>query len=98
MPDRRDLLKGMAVAALVLRDSSRAAEPASSASPARGEPRPFDFAALKGMARGLAEVPYRGAENKLPDTLAAVDYDEHQAIRYRPERALWVDDALSFRV
>ncbi len=50
------------------------------------------------MARGLAEVPYRGTENKLSDGLAAVDYDGYQAIRYRPERALWFDDALPFRV
>src|SRR5439155_27121248 len=38
------------------------------------------------------------SERPLPASLTEIDYDAYQAIRYRPERALWAEDALSFRV
>jgi glucans biosynthesis protein len=58
---------------------------------------PFDFARLKGLARGLAANAYAPPESTLPAALAALDYDAYQAIRFRPERALWADQSSNFR-
>lgn len=89
---RRELLKTVGFA-LLLRTPLA---PARFAAASGGEP--FDFARLKGRARGLAAVPYQAPESPLPETLASLDYDRYQAIRFRPERALWASQDLPFRV
>jgi len=61
-------------------------------------PEPFDYARLKGRARALAAQPYRDPAQRFPDAVAHLDWDQYQAIRYRPEHALWVRDNLRFRV
>ncbi|HEY4069190.1 MAG TPA: glucan biosynthesis protein D [Burkholderiaceae bacterium] len=63
-----------------------------------GKPQRFDFATLKGQARALAAVPYQPAQKPLPPGIANLDWDQYQAIRFRPEHALWTDDKLRFRV
>jgi len=83
--------------------AAAAAEPAAK-TPAAGEPKalgadqPFDYARLKGMARMLAAAPYRQPSDRLPAAVARLDWDHWQAIRFRPERALWAGEGLLFQV
>jgi glucans biosynthesis protein len=64
------------------------------------KPEPFDYARLKGRARALAlaNAEYRPPSHALPKALSHLDYDQFQAIKYRPDRALWADRPLDFRV
>jgi glucans biosynthesis protein len=64
----------------------------------RGTPQPFDYARLKGMARTLAESPYRPVPEQLPSAIAQLDWDHWQSIRFRDERSLWAAEGLRFRV
>ncbi|MDR2871597.1 MAG: glucan biosynthesis protein D [Xanthomonadaceae bacterium] len=57
-----------------------------------GQPRPFDYAWLKGRARTLAMAPYQGSGSRLPAAVAGLSWDQYQAIRYRDGYALWADD------
>lgn len=63
-----------------------------------GNPQPFDYAGLKGRARALAGRAHQKPGGKLPDDVAALDYDRHQSIRYRDDHALWADGARRFRI
>ncbi len=63
-----------------------------------GKPQRFDLAWLKGQARALAAVPYKAPTNKLPADIAALNWDQYQAIRFRPEHALWADTKQRFKV
>lgn len=62
-----------------------------------GKPRAFDYAWLKGYARQMAEQPYRAPENHIPDEVKNLDWDQYQAINYRPDHALWANDKLRFQ-
>ncbi|HEX7637603.1 MAG TPA: glucan biosynthesis protein D [Burkholderiaceae bacterium] len=57
-----------------------------------GQPERFDYAALKGQARALAAAPYKPYTGGLPPPVAALDWDQYQAIRFKPGRALWAED------
>src|SRR5262245_21055159 len=95
MISRRTLLTSAALRAL----SSNA--PVVASAPAAAQPRtpsPFDFAWLKGQARGRAQSPHRAARNALPSVLTDLDYDRYQSIRFRPDRALWGGANVAFRV
>ncbi|MBV9726938.1 MAG: glucan biosynthesis protein, partial [Gammaproteobacteria bacterium] len=59
---------------------------------------PFDYARLKGLARARAAQPYAAPAKRLPAAIAALDWDHWQAIRFRDERSLWVEDGLRFQV
>src|SRR5689334_24687534 len=87
MMRRRELLKAVA-GFLLLSPSVSGARRAA----------PFDYARLKGLARGLAASEYQPPDRALPDALVALDYDRYQAIRFRREWAVWANDALPFRV
>ena len=63
-----------------------------------GTPQPFDLAWLKGHARALAGKPYQAPTYRLPAAIAALNWDQYQAIRFRPEHALWADDKLRFKL
>jgi periplasmic glucans biosynthesis protein len=56
----------------------------------------FDLVAEQ--ARALAAQPYRAPAKVLPAELAALQYDGHRDIRFKPERALWRQDGLPFEV
>jgi periplasmic glucans biosynthesis protein len=58
----------------------------------------FDYAWLKGHARALAAQAHRSPERDLPASLAKLDYDGHQALRFRPAHALWHSRGSRFRV
>lgn len=61
-----------------------------------GKAQPFDYAMLKGQARDLSAKPYRPRSTALPPGISNLDWDQHQAIRFRDDHALWGDDKLRF--
>jgi glucans biosynthesis protein len=63
-----------------------------------GTPEPFDYARLKGRARGLAGVAYQPPTVGLPPEVAALDWDQYQSIVYRADHALWAAERLRFQV
>lgn len=70
--------------------------------PARADPTTarfeFDRTWLVETARALAAKDYAPLDYALPEALARLDFDGYQAIRFRPERALWRDEGLQFQV
>jgi glucans biosynthesis protein len=78
------LLPGLSVAGL-----ARAAAPERQLGP----PVPFDFERLRATARALAARPHVEPAAQHAKILEAIDYDAHQTIRFRPERALWAGEA-----
>ena len=63
-----------------------------------GKAQPFDLAWLKGQARALAGKPYQAPTRQLPGAIAALDWDQYQAIRFKPDHALWADEKLRFKL
>jgi glucans biosynthesis protein len=64
-----------------------------------GAPQAFDGAWLKERARALAAGAWQAPAAQVPDSVAALGFDEYQAIRFRDDHALWGDDpALLFHV
>jgi glucans biosynthesis protein len=66
--------------------------------PAQAESGPFDRSIVRQMARDAAGKPFQAPDSKLPDNLKDLDYDHYRAIRFLPERALWREEKLPFRV
>ncbi len=60
--------------------------------------RPFSYGWLKGHARSLAAEPWQSREGDLPESLRDLSWDDYQAIRFRPDKALWREDDIAFRV
>lgn len=56
------------------------------------------FDVVAEQARALAAQPYRAPAKVLPPDLAALTYDGHRDIRFKPERALWRREGLPFEV
>src|SRR5688572_10707196 len=63
-----------------------------------GKPQSFDYAWLKGRARSLASRPHVAQAHPIPEDVGALDWDQYQAIRYRPDHALWADDGARFQI
>jgi periplasmic glucans biosynthesis protein len=57
----------------------------------------FDPSVPREMARALASKPYKSPDNKIPDVLARLTYDQYRSIRFNPARALWRDEKLPFQ-
>jgi len=95
MMKRRDLLTATALAFTALPLLGRAA---SAAHAPRFAPKRFDYAALKGHARELAAQAYVAPDVQIPAALTHLDWDHYQAIRPRPEHALWADLDTHLRV
>lgn len=94
---RRDLLKS----ALALTAGGLPATQARAAADdvhMLGASEPFDFAALKGMARARSGKPYRSPQAHLPAVLRDLNWDQYQSIGFRHNHALWHDDKLKFRI
>jgi glucans biosynthesis protein len=64
----------------------------------RGAPQPFDYARLKGLAKTVADAPYKAPPDQLPPPIAQLDWDHWQSIRFRDEHSLWAGDGLRFRI
>lgn len=92
MPNRRDFLQ-LSAASL----ASSLVRPVFAAPQYLGAAEHFDFAVLKGMAHALAASAYRPPRDVAPASLANLDWDSYQAIRFRPEHAMWFDRKLAFR-
>ena len=88
--NRRQLLRASAVfsAAAALPRLS-AADPASDAA--------FGPSFVRDLARGLAAKSYEPPDEKLPDALKNLNYDQYRSIRFLPEHALWRDEKLPFQ-
>lgn len=101
---RRDLLKASAAHGLSGWAGTMSPLLAAPAAPAATDPKlfggsyAFDYAWLKGQARALADHPYESTANKVPDEIKNLNWDQFQAIGYRKEHALWVNDNLRFQV
>jgi glucans biosynthesis protein len=65
---------------------------------ALGSPQRFDYAWLKGQARNLGSSAYQPPQRGLPPAVSALSWDQYQAIRFKPEHALWADAKLQFRI
>lgn len=62
-----------------------------------GAARPFDYAALKGQARALASRAYEPPKGELPPSVAALNWDQYQALRFRADHALWAGEKRRFQ-
>lgn len=58
----------------------------------------FGFESVRERARRLAAQPYADADPAMPSSLKGLDYDAYRLIRYRPDKAVWADEALPFRL
>lgn len=55
---------------------------------------PGVFEQVTERARQLASSPFEAPDGDLPEALRDIDYDVYRSIRFRPEAALWRDEAL----
>jgi periplasmic glucans biosynthesis protein len=93
---RRDFLAAsLAVAPWLVAGMSAPLSPAA-AGPRMAEPQPFSVGWLRERARTLGAAAYEAPGNTLPPPIADLSYDEFRDIRYKPERALWLDADLPF--
>lgn len=58
----------------------------------------FGFQSVINKAQELAKQPFEANNRKVPDFLSAMSYDAWRDIRFKPERALWNNQKLSFKV
>jgi len=63
-----------------------------------GKPEPFTYASLKGRARAMAVGPYEEHFKPLPAALQHLTWDQWESITFRPDRALWYEDDLFYRI
>jgi glucans biosynthesis protein len=97
---RRFLQTGAAVAAsaLVGSEATGAAAEHPTLLKHLGQPEAFDYARLKGLARSMANNPYKAASSKLPAPISKLTWDQWQAIHYRDDHSLWYGEGLRFQV
>lgn len=98
--DRRSLLKfGFALAAgLPLTLTGTGQVMASDSAKASDQERAFSFDWLREHARTLSERAHQPAGDNLPAPLKALDWDQYQQIRYRPDQALWRNRDSAFQI
>ena len=65
---------------------------------ALGAEVPFNGSYVRELARNLAAKPFEAPDQKLPDAIKDLDYDQYRSIRFLPERALWRSEGLPFEV
>ena len=56
----------------------------------------FGPSSVRELARALAGKAYEAPDEKLPNALKDLNYDQYRAIRFLPERALWRGQKLPF--
>jgi periplasmic glucans biosynthesis protein len=56
----------------------------------------FSPSLVRELARTLAGKAYEAPDEKLPNALKDMNYDQYRSIRFLPERALWRDQKLPF--
>lgn len=60
--------------------------------------KPFDWSEVERMAKTLSSQPYAEGEVPMPEALSTLNYDQYRDIQYKPEKALWKDEVLSFQM
>ncbi|SDJ42015.1 glucans biosynthesis protein [Bradyrhizobium sp. Rc2d] len=63
-----------------------------------GSAPPFSPSYVRELARALAAKSFEPPDEKLPDALKNLNYDQYRSIRFTPEKALWRDEKLRFEV
>lgn len=99
--NRRQFITSAAILPIVASIPSSVAftaTPATPAQPAAAQETAFDPAAVRQIARDLAQKPYQAPNTALPDNLKNLDYDKYRKIRFVPDKALWRDDKLPFQI
>lgn len=88
--NRRELLRVSAMfSAAAILPVARAAETGSDA--------PFGPSTVRELARALAAKPFEPPDEKLPDALKNLNYDQYRSIRFLPDHALWRAENLPFQ-
>jgi len=57
----------------------------------------FGPSTVRDIARALSARPFEPPDEKLPDALKDLNYDQYRSIRFLPERALWLGENLPFQ-
>lgn len=97
--DRRELIKTfVALAGIQALPLSALIFSRQALADSLGDAQPFSYAWLKGHARTLAGQPWKSEEGSLPGSLKQLSWDDYQAIRFRPDQALWRNDDNAFQV
>ncbi len=60
--------------------------------------QPFTFDVLSARMQEAAKASYQGPANDLPDAIKSLTYDQHRAIRFRPDHALWRAEPVEFHL
>jgi glucans biosynthesis protein len=97
--DRRTWLRlaGWATAAAVFPKVLRAEDQAAPSPPPAQTPG-FSQEWLDAFAKSLASRPYEAPKQRLDSALKDISYDQYRDIRYKPEKAIWREDNLPFRL
>ncbi len=92
--DRRKFVFGtMAVATL---GSASIAESQGANSPQAAVPFSFDW--LLGEASRIASTDFKPQSDQLPASIRNLTYDQFRDIRFKPDAAIWADQATQFRL
>ncbi|MGF1622080.1 MAG: glucan biosynthesis protein [Rhodomicrobiaceae bacterium] len=93
--DRRTFLMiaGLGGFAALMRDGGPAF-----ADPAGPGTADFSWDGLRERAKSLAAQPYAPPGDKVAEELAKLDYDAYRKIKFRPDKAIWSDRPLPFRL
>ncbi|MBR9884934.1 MAG: glucan biosynthesis protein G [Oceanospirillales bacterium] len=59
---------------------------------------PFDRDTVQEIARELARRPFKTTPTAIPESIKGLTYDQYRAIRYRPEKAIWADEDVPYRM
>ena len=59
---------------------------------------PFGLEQVASRAEKLSRVPFRDPRGHVPEWLLKITYDQWRDIRFRPERSLWRDRRMPFRI
>jgi glucans biosynthesis protein len=59
---------------------------------------PFTRSTVTEIARALAKQPFVAPTQELPASIADLNYDQYQAIYFKPDAAVWAKDGLPFRM
>ena len=87
--NRRQLLRASAVmSAAALLPRMSAADSATTA---------FGSSTVRDLARALATKSFEPPDEKLPDILQNLSYDQYRSIRFLPDHALWHSEKLPFQ-
>ena len=97
VPPARPIPRRQFIASLAALAGSAAVPAWAEQLQAIGAPQRFDYAALKGQAQAMSRKPHEKPPAVLPKEIEALDWDAYQAIRFRPDHALWRHDKLRFQ-